>query len=1074
MAHRICFISDIHWRGNTRHIEYTGVFNRLFRQLREEVKPDSIVIGGDIFHTKTQGITPEVIDKIRWMFEELADIAPVYSILGNHDGNLENNTRQDTISPIVTAMDSPRVLLFKRSGNHIIPNTNINLCVLSPFDVDGWKLVQTDEDLVNVALFHGSVRGCEVDSDWVMSGAEVNLDFFRGYDFALLGDIHKTQFLDYRSHGGPTRELKPWIGYPGSLIQQNYGELPVKGYHVWDIEDADNWDVQFKSIPNPYQFVTVEWQGEPQQTVDALLELVNGALENKRVRISSHNSIVSVHKQQLSDQIKSYGASEVVFKTDKSNAVSEHDNHAVTGKDKSLRNDPEHIYSLYEDYLHRDYKSVLTDEQKQQAKDFVFSALRKVRETEEDDVRDVVWSLRSLEFSNLYRYGKNNNINFDNLQGIVGLFAENQMGKSSVVGSLMFSLFNTTDRGPVKSSYIINKNERWGEAKAIINVGGVDYVVHRTIEKAKRRGGLWDDEKAATKLTLSKVVSNDDETVDLSSENGETRNDTDKQLRKLIGTAQDFTLTSLSAQDGMHKFINEGPTQRKAILNRFLDLDIFEKLFKVANEELTVVNAKASKWQGQGATWDQRRQAIHNAVAALNTTTQNLTQKKTELLDQRDTLLKELQSCDTTQTTQLEDKLRQANLLVLATKSKLAQEQETLQASSSQLKDTLKRIQDIDILLAATDKELLLEKKRQLDLLRTKHSELKGQLKQEQTKLESMERSVKKLTVVPCGDSYPTCLYIKDSHADKQQLEQQKQLAESVVAAYSSLETEFQSLLSENIDKQLQNHSSLSSEKLSLGYKVESLTTLVSSKETVIGELTTKLTAQEENKASLELELAKMSNTSLVKTREALKNTEQELRDVESELVKAYKAIGAKSAEEDELSRDEEEAKQILHKQRVLDSITQAFSKTGIPTIVLKHKLPEINDELENILAGIAPFRIYLKTETDSNNLDVFIEDDNSTRVIELASGMEKVISSLALRVALLSLSSLPKPDMFIVDEGWGALSSANRAKAIELLNSLKARFKLVFVISHIDEIKEAADTIITIKDVGGRSSITF
>ena len=56
---KLAFVSDIHWRGITRHEEYTQAFTELYRQLREEVKPDYILCGGDIFHTKTMGITPK-------------------------------------------------------------------------------------------------------------------------------------------------------------------------------------------------------------------------------------------------------------------------------------------------------------------------------------------------------------------------------------------------------------------------------------------------------------------------------------------------------------------------------------------------------------------------------------------------------------------------------------------------------------------------------------------------------------------------------------------------------------------------------------------------------------------------------------------------------------------------------------------------------------------------------------------------------------------------------------------------------------------------------------------------------
>jgi exonuclease SbcC len=172
------------------------------------------------------------------------------------------------------------------------------------------------------------------------------------------------------------------------------------------------------------------------------------------------------------------------------------------------------------------------------------------------------------------------------------------------------------------------------------------------------------------------------------------------------------------------------------------------------------------------------------------------------------------------------------------------------------------------------------------------------------------------------------------------------------------------------------------------------------------------------------------------------------------------------------LSKEAEEAAKIIEEQKVYDSIVQAFSKNGIPAYVLKNKLPEINAELNNILAGIVSFRIFLETEVGSNTLDVFIEDKDSRRVIELASGMEKMIASLAIRVALISLSSLPKPDIFIIDEGWGVLDANNVGKVLELLQSIKTRFKSMIVISHIDAVKEVANSMITIYDNGNESSV--
>lgn len=47
-------------------------------------------------------------------------------------------------------------------------------------------------------MFHGSVRGCATDSDWVMTHGEAEVSMFERFDFALLGDIHHSQFLSER------------------------------------------------------------------------------------------------------------------------------------------------------------------------------------------------------------------------------------------------------------------------------------------------------------------------------------------------------------------------------------------------------------------------------------------------------------------------------------------------------------------------------------------------------------------------------------------------------------------------------------------------------------------------------------------------------------------------------------------------------------------------------------------------------------------------------------------------------------------------------------------------------------
>ena len=105
MSYKFAHFADVHWRGLTRHDEYRRAFSIAFDQLREE-KVDAIFIVGDIVHSKTQGISPELINSLCWWFRGLADIAPTYITLGNHDGLILNKDREDAISPIIRATNN--------------------------------------------------------------------------------------------------------------------------------------------------------------------------------------------------------------------------------------------------------------------------------------------------------------------------------------------------------------------------------------------------------------------------------------------------------------------------------------------------------------------------------------------------------------------------------------------------------------------------------------------------------------------------------------------------------------------------------------------------------------------------------------------------------------------------------------------------------------------------------------------------------------------------------------------------------------------------------------------------------
>jgi len=173
--------------------------------------------------------------------------------------------------------------------------------------------------------------------------------------------------------------------------------------------------------------------------------------------------------------------------------------------------------------------------------------------------------------------------------------------------------------------------------------------------------------------------------------------------------------------------------------------------------------------------------------------------------------------------------------------------------------------------------------------------------------------------------------------------------------------------------------------------------------------------------------------------------------------------------------RDEKSKYSSLRgKWKIYESIMSAVSKKGVPLQIIRSQLPVINGEISKILAGVVDFTVFLDVDVDSNSMDVFIDYGDSRRIIELGSGMEKMISSLAIRVALLNVSSLPKTDMLIIDEGFGALDDNYIESCSQLLTSLKRWFKNILIITHVDSIKDIADNVFEISKHGKDSKIVY
>lgn len=91
-----------------------------------------------------------------------------------------------------------------------------------------------------------------------------------------------------------------------------------------------------------------------------------------------------------------------------------------------------------------------------------------------------------------------------------------------------------------------------------------------------------------------------------------------------------------------------------------------------------------------------------------------------------------------------------------------------------------------------------------------------------------------------------------------------------------------------------------------------------------------------------------------------------------------------------------------------------------------------------------------------------------------MCSGMERFISGLAIRVALINVCNLPRPNFLVIDEGFGTLDSENLQSLFMLFTYLKTQFDFVMIISHIDSMRDVVDGLVEIKKEKGFSNVKF
>ena len=87
--------------------------------------------------------------------------------------------------------------------------------------------------------------------------------------------------------------------------------------------------------------------------------------------------------------------------------------------------------------------------------------------------------------------------------------------------------------------------------------------------------------------------------------------------------------------------------------------------------------------------------------------------------------------------------------------------------------------------------------------------EIEGHFKAESAELANMEKSVKKLLEVPCGDSFPECKFIKDSHRDKRKIEEKRLKVNKLQTNVLDLKESYKKIQKENYEEKIEKYNAI-------------------------------------------------------------------------------------------------------------------------------------------------------------------------------------------------------------------------------------------------------------------------
>ena len=1029
---KIYHISDIHIRTLKRHKEYREVFQNLFGYIARTSTENSIaVVTGDIVHSKLD-MSPELVQMLVDFFNGFE--IPTIVILGNHDMNLNNMHRIDAVSPVLDVIQNPMITFIKENGLFELGGIIWNHMAV---DVPPSEYIMAkDFDApFKIALHHGAVNSAKTDIGYQISNEHVTTDLFEGHDLTLLGDIHKpAQFLNDEQT----------IAYPGSLIQQNHGEALDHGILVWDIQTKS---AEFVEIQNDYGYVTLEIDGTN------IIKSPHRMPQKPRIRIKFNDTSAADMKKLIATIRKKYDVQDITIQR----SVTAIDNNVTSSFTIGNVRDVEYQNTLITDFIAVNYPQATPEET---------DAIRHINRTINsklpavESVRHMTWHPIQFEFENMFSYGEGNIINFENLQDVCGLFAANTSGKSSLLDAITYTIFDKCSKTG-KAHEVLNNKKNSFHGKFTFEMNGVTYTIER--KGIKQKNGH-------VKVLV-------DFYTDTENLNGEERSDTNKMIRRYLGTYDDFILTAFSLQADNNNFIEKSQRERKDLLSQFLDITVFEQLYQLASDEIKETAGKLKSYKktdfdiiinDADKIITDNQQDITNLEELEDTYQESRNDLQTKILELIETKLPTTYNGPDI----AELKIQESELIL-----QIEQLQQTIEDSEQQLDALTSDIKNFEFQLKQFNIHELTEQTKEYSKIEQSIANLSQKLRHQQGIVNAKQEKINHLKTHQYDENCQYCvsnIFVQDALEAQNSIDQDRILLNEIVDEIQKLELRLNELapvftqtsevneLRETISK-----GKLKKERNELRLQISE-----SDLQTRESELETCLERQELFKSN---ETAILHNQSIdikiAQHKQSIETLTKQIKETTDTIRSKHGKIEVAKTTKKSAIESLDTYKQLETEYKAYEYYLESVKRDGVPYELIAKAMPKIESEINNVLNQVVDFNMVLQSDGKNINGYIIYDEDNFWP-LELTSGMERFISSLAIRIALINVSALPRPNFIAIDEGWGSLDSEHISAVVNLFDYFRTKFDFSIIISHVDTMRDMVDNLIEVNKINNFSSI--